>query len=463
MDGSLALFCTFPALTFFVQYVRRLQLDKSKKKIRVSSPGKVLVAGGYLVLETPNIGISISITSRFYATVHQTNDFDGRNVEIIVDSPQFRKQFQYIYDLLTQELSCISKEANAFIETCIRETMVYISQQHHAVSKRLQIFLEADNDFYSFSEFLTKQRLPLTSASLLELPKCAVPDGEEIAKTGLGSSAALTTSLVSGLLVSFGIIQAHPHLTPHDCRIVHNLAQIVHCKAQGKIGSGFDVATAIYGTIAYSRFNPQILENYLKEPLPSSNLLAQLVDSSQLNQKVAPFQLPLGIDIMLGDVSGGSSSVSMAKQVLAWKGENPAISLPLWNRLGEVNNQIYELFEELNKLSQVEASFPDLLHELSRLNASDWSKKKSHNIVGKFAALRELFQDARSLLKYIGELSSVEIEPDSQTALLDATLLIPGVLAAGIPGAGGHDAIFQLEQLSKQPRLSTNFTRGKVR
>jgi len=81
------------------------------------------------------------------------------------------------------------------------------------------------------------------------------------------------------------------------------------------------------GTIAYSRFNPQILENYLKEPLPSSNLvctiiskskylandfqLAQLVDSSQLNQKVAPFQLPLGIDIMLGDVSGGSSSVSM--------------------------------------------------------------------------------------------------------------------------------------------------------
>lgn len=263
MDGSLALFCTFPALTFFVQYVRRLQLDKSKKKIRVSSPGKVLVAGGYLVLETPNIGISISITSRFYATVHQTNDFDGRNVEIIVDSPQFRKQFQYVYDLLTQELSCISKEANAFIETCIRETMVYISQQHHAVSKRLQIFLEADNDFYSFSEFLTKQRLPLTSASLLELPKCAVPgetrmkiltcsltyfaDGEEIAKTGLGSSAALTTSLVSGLLVSFGIIQAHPHLTPHDCRIVHNLAQIVHCKAQGKIGSGFDVATAIYG------------------------------------------------------------------------------------------------------------------------------------------------------------------------------------------------------------------------
>ncbi len=39
--------------------------------------------------------------------------------------------------------------------------------------------------------------------------------------------------------------------------------------------------------------------------------LAQLVDSSQLNQKVAPFQLPPGIDIMLGDVSGGSSSVSM--------------------------------------------------------------------------------------------------------------------------------------------------------
>ena len=42
----------------------------------------------------------------------------------------------------------------------------------------------------------------------------------------------------------------------------------------------------------------------------------------------------------------------------------------------------------------------------------------------------------------MGRESSVPIEPDTQTSLLDATLQINGVLIAGVPGAGGYDAIF---------------------
>jgi mevalonate kinase len=34
---------------------------------------------------------------------------------------------------------------------------------------------------------------------------------------------------------------------PPRCRVAHNLAQLVHAVAQGKIGSGFDVAAAVYG------------------------------------------------------------------------------------------------------------------------------------------------------------------------------------------------------------------------
>lgn len=33
------------------------------------------------------------------------------------------------------------------------------------------------------------------------------------------------------------------------------------------------------------------------------------------------------------------------------------------------------------------------------------------------------------------------IEPDGQTALLEATLAVPGVLIAGVPGAGGHGPV----------------------
>lgn len=41
-------------------------------------------------------------------------------------------------------------------------------------------------------------------------------------------------------------------------------------------------------------------------------------------------------------------------------------------------------------------------------------------------------------------LSSVPIEPEFQTRLLDACSSSPGVLGGGVPGAGGFDAIFLL-------------------
>jgi len=42
----------------------------------------------------------------------------------------------------------------------------------------------------------------------------------------------------------------------------------------------------------------------------------------------------------------------------------------------------------------------------------------------------------------MGKESSVPIEPDTQRDLLDASLKVNGVLIAGVPGAGGYDAIF---------------------
>jgi phosphomevalonate kinase len=54
-------------------------------------------------------------------------------------------------------------------------------------------------------------------------------------------------------------------------------------------------------------------------------------------------------------------------------------------------------------------------------------------------------------MKKMGNYANVEIEPDSQSALLDQCKILPGVLFAGIPGgilqlmlAGGYDAIFSV-------------------
>ena len=52
----------------------------------------------------------------------------------------------------------------------------------------------------------------------------------------------------------------------------------------------------------------------------------------------------------------------------------------------------------------------------------------------------------------MGELAGVEIEPDSQTRLANATEALDGVVTALVPGAGGVDALVALV-LSDAARL----------
>jgi phosphomevalonate kinase len=67
--------------------------------------------------------------------------------------------------------------------------------------------------------------------------------------------------------------------------------------------------------------------------------------------------------------------------------------------------------------------------------------------------LRISFRKARAILKSIGNYAGVDIEPEEQTELINATEEIDGVLCSGVPGAGGRDAIFCLTY-SPQARLA---------
>ncbi len=56
--------------------------------------------------------------------------------------------------------------------------------------------------------------------------------------------------------------------------------------------------------------------------------------------------------------------------------------------------------------------------------------------------LYHTFLQIRRLLREIGNLSNVPIEPIEQTQLIDQCLNIEGVLVGAVPGAGGYDAIY---------------------
>jgi phosphomevalonate kinase len=48
-------------------------------------------------------------------------------------------------------------------------------------------------------------------------------------------------------------------------QIIHNLAQYVHSLAQGKVGSGFDVSAAVWGSQVYRRFSETCLSDVLSK------------------------------------------------------------------------------------------------------------------------------------------------------------------------------------------------------
>lgn len=89
----------------------------------------------------------------------------------------------------------------------------------------------------------------------------------EVAKTGLGSSAAMTTAVVAALLHYLGVVElssTKDHENRKDIAdldLVHKIAQTAHCVAQGKVGSGFDVSSAVYGSHRYVRFSPEVISS----------------------------------------------------------------------------------------------------------------------------------------------------------------------------------------------------------
>ena len=123
-------------------------------------------------------------------------------------------------------------------------------------------------------------------------------------------------------------------------RIAHNVAQFSHCAAQGKVGSGFDVSTAFFGSQKYTRFDPKLLAPLLEIPDPDGVTIckyvcneeerkgerereSEVVPSDNWDFKTEEFSLPPMMYLVLADVKGGSETPSMVRKVLQFGKEHP--------------------------------------------------------------------------------------------------------------------------------------------
>ncbi|OAY84315.1 putative phosphomevalonate kinase, partial [Ananas comosus] len=307
--------------------------------------------------------------------------------------------------------------ANPFVEQAVQyavaaSKVILIEREKKDILDKLllqglNITILGCNDFYSYRNQIEARGLPLTPDVLASIPPFSsitfnseVRNGNmagekckpEVAKTGLGSSAAMTTSVVAALLHYLGVVtlpSTDEKATAVDLDLVHVISQSAHCIAQGKVGSGFDVSAAVYGSQRYIRFSPEVLSSSQHLPDVVADILKQ-----KWNHENFQFSLPPLLTLLLG---------------------SPVLEVHLPHQ--------WWLCQKVQK-SEPQKSL------------ETWQK----SLLG----ARNAFVEIRSHMRQMGNAAGVPIEPESQTQLLDTTMEMEGVLLAGVPGAGGFDAVFAI-------------------
>lgn len=305
----------------------------------------------------------------------------------------------------------------------------------------MKLIILADNDYYS----QPKSHIPLPRFSNLGVPIF------EAHKTGLGSSAALVTSLTACLLSTYSKDGTPLDFTAESNRkLIHNLAQASHCSAQGKIGSGFDIAAAVFGSCVYRRFSPDILkplqwdEKKEYDPNDFAPKLAQIV-LSEWDFTISKILLPPGIRLVMGDVDCGSSTPGMVRHMLAWRDAQGPQANKVWEAVDEENQGLIDLFEELSLIAaETEPEgYTRALHALAETTNGFTFEQGLQNVA--IMVLHQLggrILSIRKRMREMGETAGVPIEPPSQMRLLDyLSTECPGVIGGVVPGAGGYDAV----------------------
>lgn len=448
--------------------------------MQASAPGKVLLTGGYLILDELYSGLVLGVSARLHATlyplpstnsnlqmnnktnnsnnsndIHNDNNINSTNSnignsinkipKIVLFAPQMTPT-PTTYSIVspqqnTYNLKKLDGQANKFVEISVNHTLTVISGLvspqvfHERIGNGFFLYIRGDSQFYTADKKATEEENLKDNF----LPSVITT------KTGLGSSAALVSAIVAVLFAQFDL------LTKYNA-LAHHLAQFCHCSAQGKVGSGFDVAAAFYGSQRYTRFSPQLIESLLQTatqtPLSSTQLLVTLQTSSPFIKHI-PFSLPPGLHLLLGDVQGGSETPGMVKKVLEWRKKDEKVAKDLWDSLAHLN---FEVESELRVLGEQAAKDPAGYQASLRVAydtvPTHWgavfppAKLSTMPTLQSLIKLQHSFLRVRSLLTHMGKVAGTEIEPETQSKLLNLTMNIPGVVFAGVPGAGGYDAIF---------------------
>ena len=319
----------------------------------ISVPGKSLLSGGYLILDESNRGLSIAVSAHTSGYV-QTQCYDSKGLRLTVTSPDLHDEWIY-YVGKDMQIQC-SKD-NPFLLKSLRCVL-----HRFGLPSQLQdisITLKNEGGFYFMK------------------------DGKQT-KTGFGSSSTTVIATIASLLLSFGIC-SHA-LSYSDRELICELSLQAHHQAQGRIGSGYDIITGVFGSCVYQR-----------------------CFSMKFQCKFEPFHFPDSLTVLFS--YGGSASSStphLVKRIGEWREQSSLDEKRLWEEYRQGNEALITL----------------LMEEIDENR------------------LKEAFRHQLKIVHAIGVASETSLVPENVYELMKETNKIDWVMGCLVAGAGGADSFY---------------------
>ncbi len=335
-----------------------------------SAPGKILWLGGYSVLEKGNVSLVTVVDKRVYAKCEE-----GKSQTVIFKIPQLGVK----------------------LSGKIEKGKLLVHAPSDSIQKAKFVISAAQNCI----KYLQGKKWKIPGFKLATISDAAFGTGNK--KTGLGSSAAVTVAAVAAILGANGI-----NVENEKGKIIlNNLSQLSHSQAQGKAGSGFDIAAAVYGNVKYSRYSPEIIDRMQKQ---TGKSFAKSIEG-EWDYSIEPVSLPKYFIPVLAFTNVSASTSEMVGKVSELKKKEKKTYFGMMAEINDAN------VEAIDNLSQIPINKAIALQQF-----------KAH------------FDDARLLTKKLGELAKAQVESAEFTRLIQLSLP-KGAYVCKLPGAGGGDSI----------------------
>ncbi|RKQ29083.1 phosphomevalonate kinase [Oceanobacillus halophilus] len=245
-----------------------------KQSMTIKTPGKLMIAGEFAVLQ-PYHHLAVMAVDRFvYATIKKSEvnrlsltDFQLENLEFAIENKRVKvatndSRVQFVNDAMT------------IVSTYLQEQEVTLTPFMLSIKSEL--------------------------------------DDESGIKYGLGSSAAVVTSVVNAMLKIF--LPEEP-----SKELIFKLASISHVITQGN-GSGADIAASTYGGILYySSFQA----DWLRTEYKNAKTVTELVEKNWTYFSVKTMEMPKDIYFCVGWTGNAASTAKLVDKILRLEENNP--------------------------------------------------------------------------------------------------------------------------------------------